>query len=278
MPLRLTGALIALSLWVLTPAVWAKEVGVIAAFEGDVQIGRGGTWFPATLGAAVEEGDELHTGEGHLTLLLEAAPAAGSVTGDGSGACDSTNVATAARALSGAVATLDKHSDVSVEPSAKDWAKLKNGAIKVIEQIGVFGVKAWLYTVKVVGTEFIVAYDPAKTSMQVIGVHGRASLANRVHPDRETPVGASELIPIAPDGSIGSVVRLSDADLQQWLDRFEFVGAGRLEGLGYPLLPSTPPSTGRALGEWRYGLPKDRLPYDQPPAVLQSIELPIRFN
>src|SRR5262245_43209414 len=45
----------------LAGAVWAQEVGTVAELDGGAEIGRGGTWTPANVGAAIQQGDKLRT-------------------------------------------------------------------------------------------------------------------------------------------------------------------------------------------------------------------------
>src|SRR5689334_12215129 len=48
----------------------AEDVGSVASIRGDAQIGRGGAFTPAAVGAGVQIGDELRTGDGQMRVVF----------------------------------------------------------------------------------------------------------------------------------------------------------------------------------------------------------------
>src|SRR5262245_772776 len=55
-----------------TGVAHAQEVGTIAAMEGTAELGRGGAWAPAHIGAAIQQGDELRTSRpGRLRVVFQ---------------------------------------------------------------------------------------------------------------------------------------------------------------------------------------------------------------
>ena len=60
----------ALVLLLAAPVMAAEDVGTVASMRGTAEIGRGGAFTPATVGATVQLGDELRTGTGQLRVVF----------------------------------------------------------------------------------------------------------------------------------------------------------------------------------------------------------------
>lgn len=203
-----------------------QEVGTIAALEGQVEVGRAGTWAAANLGDAIQQGDTLRTGTpGRVRVVLQ----------------------------DDSVFTMADVSEITVDESifdastgrARTLLKLLVGKVRVLvseyyERRGAqFNVETTTAVVGVRGTEFIVTFDPGTGVTEVIGVSGHAkvhSVKDRV--GHSVTVTARELTSVATGQYPTTPQRISDERYQQYLDALEFTGGGRPESLvaGLPLM------------------------------------------
>lgn len=159
-----------LALLALAAPAAAEEVGTIAGAQGVAEIGRGGTFAPAAVGAAVALGDTLRTGDGQIRVVfrddsvLDLAEQSQLVVDTqvfdpAAGRYDSLLrlVQGKARALVNAV-----------------YGTTPGAAYEIETPTAVAGVR---------GTSFLIIYDPARDATDVIGIQGRIqvrSLAERL--------------------------------------------------------------------------------------------------
>ncbi len=207
-------------------AVWAQEVGTIASLEGTAQIGRGGTWTAAALGAAVQQGDELRTAHpGRLRVVFQDDSVLS--MSDGSRVVVDEQVfkpeqgqtRSVLRLLAGRISAL-----------VSEYYHQPGAAYQVRTATAVAGVR---------GTEFIVKYDALSDVTEVAGVSGQAevfSLLDRTH--HGVLVTAHEVTTVAAGQFPAAPKRLSDELFRQYLEGIDFIGRGSTESLtvNHPLL------------------------------------------
>lgn len=217
------GALYVTTLCFVPLAAEAQEVAVVAAMEPPADVGRSGSWVPASLGTPIRQGDSLRTGPGgRLRVIfvddsvLTLAPESEVVVDEGIYDPNGGRVRSVMELLSGKVRAL-------VNETA-------GGAADLGTPTAVAGVR---------GTDFVVVYDENAASTEVVGVSGKVGVRSKlgvvapevtVEPHYYTRVDRGRL-PTKPE-------RLDDVLFRQYLDGFDFVGSGRAESLafGQPLL------------------------------------------
>lgn len=197
----------------------AQTVGNIATMEGTVEIGRAGTWTPATPGATVEQGDVLRTGRpGRVRVVLPD----NSVLklGDGSELVMSEQVYDPAHAQGGSVVNVVRG---KVRAIVSDYYKQPTTHFRVQTATAVSGVR---------GTDFIVAYDESADVTQVVGVTGNVAVTG-VGRQSDAPVIVSgrQMTSVARDGFPTPIQRAGDEVFKQFLDGVEFTGQGGPESL-----------------------------------------------
>jgi hypothetical protein len=205
------------------------QVGTLADLEGQAEVGRGGEWSPATIGAAVEQGDQLRTGSpGRMRVVF----------------------------LDESVLIIGDNTELIVdqlvfdpEPGVfRSLMRILRGKVRAIvndryQQPGSsYEIESPNAIVGVRGTEFVLRFDPVADVSEVVGVGGRA----RVHSvldraghvvfvtERELTTVARGQFPTAPR-------RLDDDAFRLYLEGLEFVGAGLPESqtVDHPLLTGT---------------------------------------
>jgi hypothetical protein len=137
----------------------AEDVGSVASVRGDAQIGRGGTFTPATVGAGVQLGDELRTGDGQMRVVFR----------------------------DDSLIDLTERSSLIVDTQVFDPAngtynsllKLLSGKARALVS-KVYGNPGASYEIQtptavagVRGTTFLIEYDPSRDATDVIGIEGR---------------------------------------------------------------------------------------------------------
>jgi hypothetical protein len=137
----------------------AEDVGSVASLRGDAQIGRGGAFTPATVGAGVQIGDELRTGDGQMRVVFR----------------------------DDSVIDLTERSSLTVDTQVFDPAKssytslLRLAAGKARALVSkVYGTPGASYEIQtptavagVRGTTFLIEYDQSREATDVIGIEGR---------------------------------------------------------------------------------------------------------
>lgn len=140
-------------------AAVAEEVGSIASVNGEAQIGRGGAFAPAAVGAVVQLGDELKTGKGQMRVVFR----------------DDSVVDLA----EGSTLTVDTQ---VFDPGASRFSsllKLAKGKARALVS-GVYGAPGASFEVEtptavagVRGTSFLISYDSDRDETDVVGIDGR---------------------------------------------------------------------------------------------------------
>ncbi len=231
---KVRGAVLAVrrgSLWpvvllLLARAAVGEEVGTIASLEGGAKIGRGDLWIGATVGAAIQRGDELRTARpGRMRIVFQ----------------DDT------------VLTLSDDSRVTVDEQVFDPAKGQTRSVlgllqgKVSALVGEYyhrpGASYEIRSVTAVagvrGTEFIMRYDAREDVTEVAGLSGRIEVRSASdRTGRGVLITAREVTMVGRGRFPTPPRRLSDALFRQYLEGIDFIGAGASESLtvGYPLL------------------------------------------
>jgi hypothetical protein len=140
-------------------AALAEDVGSVASVRGDAQIGRGGAFTAATVGAGVQLGDELRTGEGQMRVVFR----------------------------DDSVIDLTERSSMTVDTQVFDPANskytslLRLAAGKARALVGsIYGTPGASYEIQtptavagVRGTAFLIEYDPRRDATDVVGIEGR---------------------------------------------------------------------------------------------------------
>ncbi len=152
--------LLPLLLLATASAAVAEDVGTVAATQGVAEIGRGGAFTAAAVGATVQLGDELRTGpDGLLRVVFR----------------DESVVDLA----NGTSLTVDTQ---VYDPAASRFSsllKLATGKARAL--VGsLYGTPGASYEIQtptavagVRGTTFLIEYDPARLATDVIGIDGR---------------------------------------------------------------------------------------------------------
>ncbi|HYD47410.1 MAG TPA: FecR family protein [Terriglobales bacterium] len=280
-PLASRLAALALAALCLTAAPAVARVGNIATMEGTVEIGRGGGWRPAALGADIEQGDVIRTGRpGRVRIVFQD----NSVlkVGDGSELVISESVYDPGKTGS-SVLNLVRGKARSI---VSDYYKDPSARFEVRTATAVSGVR---------GTDFVVAYDDSEGVTSVVGITGLVTVAASQRPDRAPVVVRSrQTTSIGRDGFLTPVHRANDAVFRQVLEDVEFIGQGGPEGLiggianGTTVAPgdrlsggagvlAAGTSTVRAFAEDGIFPPDASSLVDQPPASVGLGEVSIPF-
>ncbi|MFN8644081.1 MAG: FecR family protein [Candidatus Binatia bacterium] len=164
---RTTVLLVAL----LASVAAAEDVGTVASLRGQAEIGRGGAFTPAAVGAAVQLGDQLRTGaDGQLRVVFR----------------DDSVIDLAA----GSSMKVDTQ---VFDPGASRFTSLLSLAAGKARAIvsKAYGAPGASYEVQtptavagVRGTEFLIEYDAKRDATDVIGIEGRVmvrTLAERLN-------------------------------------------------------------------------------------------------
>lgn len=217
---------VAALLLLLARAGWAQEVGTVAGVEGSAEIRRAGNTTAATLGAAVQRGDELRTGRpGRLRVVFQ----------------------------DDSVLTLSDNSQVTVDEQAFD---IPNGKIQSLMRLlrgkvsavvseyyqrphAQYEIQTSTAVAGVRGTEFAVGYDPRNDVTEVVAVNGRVEVHGVLDMVRRGSfVTSGESTTIARGEYPTPPKRLNDRDFRRYIEGLDFIGKGRPESLTaqHPLL------------------------------------------
>lgn len=250
----LTGSLFAFLLCLVSVPSQAQEVGAVAAMEPPADVGRGGNWFPVSLGTAIQQGDTLRTGpSGRLRVVFQ----------------------------DDSVFSLAGGSEVLVDDSVYEGGRrvrsvmeLLRGKVRALVSEysgGVFELGTPTAVAGVRGTDFIVVYDESAARTDVVGVTGAIGVRGALGVVAQEVTVRSQQISRVEHGKLPTKPeRLDDVLFRQYLDGFEFIGAGRPESLalGQPLLSGdeVPPDDRLAIPQLPLPVvePFDQLPGDSP--------------
>lgn len=224
--LRRQALLLVAVLPLLSRAVWAQEVGTIAALEGSGKIGRGGAWSVAAIGAPIHQGDELRTGRpGRLRVVFQ----------------DDTvlTVSDDSRVV------VDEQVFQPKEGKTRSALELLQGKVSALvseyyhESGASYEIRTATAVAGVRGTDFVMKYDQRDDLTEVVGLSGRVEVRSASdRTGRGVFITAREVTTIARGQLPKPPRRLSDVLFRQYIEGIEFIGAGAAESLttGHSLL------------------------------------------
>lgn len=205
---------------------WAQEVGTIAELAGTAYVGRGGTWSPAAVSAAIRLGDEVRTDRpGRVRIVFQ----------------------------DDSVVTISDDSHLTIDQQifdpARDTARSLMGLVrgKVSALVSeyyhhsgtAFEIKTTTAVAGVRGTDFVMTHDERGGVTEVVGISGQIEVRSAQDPSAPgVLVTAKELTTVAPGKLPRPPRRLDDSNFRQFIEGIDFVGAGRFESqtVDHPLL------------------------------------------
>jgi len=205
--------------------VWAQEVGTVASIEGQAEIGRGGTWQPAAIGAAIHTGDELRTGSpGRLRIVFQ----------------------------DDSVVTVSDDSHLVIDQQvfdpnrgvARSLIELLRGKVRSLvgeyyHTVGnQYEVKTPTAVCGVRGTEFVTSYDAVTETTDVVGISGHVEVHSILDPTGPgVLITAHEATTVHRGSMPAPPRRVEETMFRQRLEGIQFVGGGRMESMvaGNPL-------------------------------------------
>jgi hypothetical protein len=214
----------------------AQEVGTVAAVDGTAEIGRSGVWTAAAIGTAVQQRDELRTGQpGRLRVVFQ----------DDStlALSDSSHVIVDENVFNPNTGKTHSLMDLvrgKVEAVVSEYYHQAGANYEIKTQTAVAGVR---------GTEFSMYYDPQAEFTEVVGISGVVSVHSTADPtDPGVLLTANEATTVSRGERPRSPQRLEDTLFRQRLEGIEFIGGGRPESLSAHALVSSNavPSADRA--------------------------------
>jgi len=212
------GTLILLVVALCAGMVRAQEVGTVASLEGQAEIGRGGTWQPATVGAAIHTGDELRTGTpGHLRIVFQDDSVV--TISDGSHLVVDQQVFDPNRGVARSLLELLRG---KVRSLVGEYYHTVGNTYEVKTPTAVCGVR---------GTEFVTSYDSDTETTEVIGISGHVEVHSILDPTGPgVLITAHEVTTVQRGRMPAPPQRVEDSLLRQRLEGIQFVGV-RTEGL-----------------------------------------------
>lgn len=235
---RALGLLIPLLLLASPLAALADDVGAVASFTGQAEIGRDGQWRTPETGMPVRLGDQLRTADGRLRVVFQD----DSVLNLG----ENTTL------------TVDDQVFQPQQGTFKSLMKLVRGKVRATvgsyyQQTGAaYEVETPTAVAGVRGTTFVVSYDEADETTEVLGVHGRVfvrGLNERI--GEGVYITAHESTAVGVDGHPLQPQRLDEELFHQRLEGLEVIGHRGMSGL---LLGAATLQTGTSVA------PPDRAP------------------
>lgn len=203
----------------LAGAAQAQSAGVVATFDGTVEIGREGVWAPAVIGGSVEVGDVIRTGTpGRVRISLRD---------------DSViNLGDASEMV------IDEQVFNPAAGEARSVFELLNGKVRAIvsehyrEPRAAFEVKTVTAVSGVRGTDFIMVHDRDTRLTQIVGVSGLVDVNGSIDPEGHgVVVGPQEISEVVRGRYPTPPRRLEETTFRQYLDGLEFIGFGSPESL-----------------------------------------------
>ncbi len=217
--IRRQGYAFVAALVLFTAPALAQEVGTIAAVEGTAEVGRGGAWASAAVGAAIHQGDQLRTGKpGRLRIVFQ----------------DDSVLSVADESL----VVVDEQVFDPGSNKARAYFDLLQGKLNALVS-DYYGRPGSDYAVKtatavagVRGTEFSVTYDPQDEITEVMGFSGAVQVHSVLDPAGPgVIITANETTTVAEGQLPTSPRRFNETIFRQQLEGFDFIGAGRSESL-----------------------------------------------
>lgn len=221
----------------------AEVVGSVVAMDGSADVLRGGSWRALEIGAGIQVGDRLRTGDrGRLRISLR----------------DESTVSIA----EGTELVVDEQVfDVDQSP-VRTLLRLLGGKIRSLvseyysDPLAQYDVETVTAVSGVRGTDFVVTHDPATDLSEVIVVSGEVTIHSTLDRTARGVRATAKTLTTIAKGAYPSEPRpLTDAELQGHLEAFELIGGGAAESLllDSPVLRDEVPREDRA-GEAGQGL------------------------
>ena len=204
----------------------AQEVGTVAEVEGTAEIGHGGAWHPATIGAAIQLHDELRTGQpGRLRVVFQDDSPLN--IGDDSDIVVDEQVFDPGQSRYRSTLRLLKG---KIRALVSEYYQQPQARYQIETVSAVSGVR---------GTEFVMVFDPAREVTEVVGITGRVEVHSvRDRKGHEVFVTEHELTTVQRGRFPTPPRLLDDAAFRQYVAGLEFIGHGQSESLtiNHPLL------------------------------------------
>jgi len=187
------------------PAV-AQEVATVIAVTGSVEIGRNATWHSAAVGDSVEVGDQVRTGRpGRVSLAFRDQSTI--VLGDGS------------------LFAVDEATFAPKEGKIRSYLRLIEGKVRALvseyykDPLATYQIETATAVSGVRGTDFVVVYDAASGSTDVVGITGRIEVHSVLdRKARGVLVAAGEASHVARGGFPTTPRSLAGDEMRDFLD------------------------------------------------------------
>jgi FecR-like protein len=223
---RLQRSVLFVTLLLVAFPVAAQEVGTVAGLDGTADIGRGGVWTPAAVGAPVEQGDQLRTGRpGRLKVVFQ----------------DDSVLSVSEESL----VVVNEQVFDPANNKTRSYFDLVRGKLNSIVS-DYYGRPGASYQVKtatavagVRGTEFSISYDPEDEVTEVLGFNGTVQVHSLLDPAGPgVIITANEATTVAQGRLPTLPQRYNESIIRHQLDGFNFIGGGRFESVsaGHPLV------------------------------------------
>jgi len=221
---RLVRAAVLIAFWGLSGrGAAALDVGTVIETAGTAEIERGSAWNPAVLNQAIAVGDSLRTGTpGAANLAFFDRSIRAAVEG-----AESAALVSSLTVQDRSLVRLEKYEFTPGGPDAQ--FKLERGrALAIVGKTRAgYEIKTPTAIMRDEGTTFVVIYDDAAESTDVVAVDGRVRVSAL---GQEVWVGAQEIVTVAKGKPFPKAPRLLDQQqFHQYLDGFQSIGGGRPE-------------------------------------------------
>jgi hypothetical protein len=195
-------------------AAHAQEVGTIAALAGSAELGRGGTWTRASLGAPIHQGDELRTGRpGRLRIVFQDDSVL-TVSDDSHVVIDEQVFAPGTSSTRSVFGLLQG----KIGALVSEYYHQAGTAYQIKTATAVAGVR---------GTEFVMEYHPNTDVTEIAGVSGRVEVHSVLDPTGHGVfVSAQEVTSVVRGQYPRSPRRVSDSLFRRYMEGVNFIGAG----------------------------------------------------
>jgi len=223
---RLAAGLLLTTIW-LGLGAWAaaaQEAATVIAVTGTVEIGRAAAWRPAAVGDVVEVGDQLRTGRpGRVSLAFR----------------DQSTIVLS----DGSLFTIDESTFAPKEGAIRSYLRLVKGKVRALvsqyykDPLATYQIETATAVSGVRGTDFIVTYDSAANSTEVIGVSGRIQVHSVLDRDaRGVLVGAGEASRIVRGAFPTTPRSIAQEEMRGFLDGLQIGAAAPTLLDGDPIL------------------------------------------
>jgi len=207
------------TLMLLASGARAQEVAAIAAVEGSVEIGRGGAWTTATVGAPVNLHDELRSSRPGRARVVFRDDSVLNLGDDSHLVIDEQvfdpnqgEFRSFMRLLKGKVRAL-----------VSDYYRQPRAEYQIESVTAVSGVR---------GTEFIVSLDPIDDATDVVGIEGQVEVHSPLDRRGRGVLVTTQELTRVERGQFPTPPRRIDDDLfRQYVEGLAFTGGGSSESL-----------------------------------------------